>query len=451
MKIQTSVGRALPPIVLSLLVGFASYGLFADDEPNAIRSLFRDPTGVISTTGSLSLGNPFNQSLGTNSRSCATCHQVGDGMSVTPPHIQERFNATLGLDPIFRPNDGSNCDNLDVSSLSARENAFSLLRFKGLIRIGLDVPTNAEFEVVDVDNPYNCSSKTTLSMYRRPLPSTNLRFLTTVMWDGRESFPGNTLVQNLLHQANDATTGHAQGAPISSAVQQQIVDFELGLNTAQVFDHAAGELNDDRASGGPVALSKQFFVVGINDPLNPPFTPEAFDIFKPWLSIPGHDSEDVARRSVARGEQLFNTKPIVITGVAGLNDLPGLGTVHGFCTTCHNTPNVGNHSVPLAINIGISDASRRTPDMPLFTLRNKADHTLIVQTMDPGRAMVTGRWADIGKTKGPILRGLAARAPYFHNGSAATFEDVIDFYVTRFGVSFTPQERADIVNFLRSL
>ena len=301
-----------------------------------------------------------------------------------------------------------------------------------------------------VDNPYGCSSNSTLSMYRRPLPSTNLRFLSTVMWDGRESFKGNTLVQNLMHQANDATTGHAQGAPISPTQQQQIVDFELGLHTAQIRDHAAGELNDEGARGGPSALSQQAFFVGINDPLNPPFTPEAMDIFKPWLNVEGEGRIDLARLSIARGEQLFNTKPINISGVAGLNDLLGVTAFSGTCTTCHNTPNVGNHSVPLAIDIGISDASRRTPDMPLFTLENNASHAQ-VKTMDPGRAMVTGKWADIGKTKGPILRGLSARSPYFHNGAAATFDDVLDFYVTRFGLSFTTQERTDLVNFLGSL
>jgi cytochrome c peroxidase len=57
--------------------------------------------------------------------------------------------------------------------------------------------------------------------------------------------------------------------------------------------------------------------------------------------------------------------------------------------------------------------------MPLYTLRNL--HTgEVMRTTDPGRAMVTGRWKDIGRFKGPILRGLAARAPYFHNGFAAT-------------------------------
>ena len=65
--------------------------------------------------------------------------------------------------------------------------------------------------------------------------------------------------------------------------------------------------------------------------------------------------------------------------------------------------------------------------------------------------MVTGKWADIGKFKGPILRGLAARAPYFHNGSAASFDEVLDFYETRFHIGLTPQERADLVAFLKAL
>jgi cytochrome c peroxidase len=74
-----------------------------------------------------------------------------------------------------------------------------------------------------------------------------------------------------------------------------------------------------------------------------------------------------------------------------------------------------------------------------------------VETTDPGRAMISGRWADIGRFKGPVLRALSARAPYFHNGSAATFDEVIDFYENRFHIGLTPQERADLIAFLRSL
>jgi len=106
--------------------------------------------------------------------------------------------------------------------------------------------------------------------------------------------------------------------------------------------------------------------------------------------------------------------------------------------------------VALPLNIGLTDASRRTSDMPLYTLVNKTTGAT-VQTTDPGRALVTGKWKDIGKFKGPILRGLAARAPYFHNGFAATLDDVLSFYVGRFGVTLTAAERADLLRFLQSL
>jgi len=88
--------------------------------------------------------------------------------------------------------------------------------------------------------------------------------------------------------------------------------------------------------------------------------------------------------------------------------------------------------------------------LPVFTLlANTTGAT--VQTTDPGRALITGKWADIGKVKGPILRGLASRAPYFHNGSSATLADVLVFYDMRFNIGFTSQEKADLIAFLNSL
>jgi cytochrome c peroxidase len=65
--------------------------------------------------------------------------------------------------------------------------------------------------------------------------------------------------------------------------------------------------------------------------------------------------------------------------------------------------------------------------------------------------LISGKWSDVGKVKGPILRGLAARPPYFHNGSAATLKDVVEFYDTRFSIGFTEQEKSDLVAFLRAL
>ena len=87
---------------------------------------------------------------------------------------------------------------------------------------------------------------------------------------------------------------------------------------------------------------------------------------------------------------------------------------------------------------------------PFYTLkRNQSGET--VQTTDPGRALITGKWADIGKFEGPILRSLAARAPYLHNGSAATLADVVKFYNDRFSIGLTDQDKADLVALLRSL
>lgn len=85
-----------------------------------------------------------------------------------------------------------------------------------------------------------------------------------------------------------------------------------------------------------------------------------------------------------------------------------------------------------------------------FALRHKITGQT-VQTTDPGRALVTGRWQDIGRFKGPTLRALAPRAPYFHNGSAKDLDEVVRFYNDRFGIGFTDQERDDLVAFLKAL
>ena len=324
------------------------------------------------------------------------------------------------------------------------------------------VPANAEFTVLSNDNPYGCTSTSAISVYRRPLPTTNLPFLTTVMWDGRETFknPDGTfkpITDDLAHQAVDATTGHAQGAVPSPEQVQQIVDFETQIFTAQTHDRSAGDLNADGAKGGPDQLSKQQFFIGINDPLglNPtgaPFSSQIFDIYNNWAHINDRDYDEhtAAQRAVARGESLFNTLQIPITGVAGLNDVLHQQTINGFCGTCHDSPNVGDHSVPAPLNIGLADLSHRTPDLPLLTVMCNATGQ-IVQVTDIGRAMVTGKCVDIGKFKGPILRGLAGRAPYFHNGSAATLMDAVSFYDTRFNLHLSQQDKDALVAFLKTL
>ena len=115
---------------------------------------------------------------------------------------------------------------------------------------------------------------------------------------------------------------------------------------------------------------------------------------------------------------------------------------------------VGDHSVPAPLRIGTDAASPvgglDVSGLPVYTLRHKVTGETKVTT-DPGRALITGKWQDVGRFKGPILRGLAGRAPYFHNGSARDLAAVVDFYDQRFGIGFTDAEKADLVAFLGCL
>ena len=82
--------------------------------------------------------------------------------------------------------------------------------------------------------------------------------------------------------------------------------------------------------------------------------------------------------------------------------------------------------------------------------------------LDAGRSDVTGHAGDRGAFKTPTLRQVAATAPYMHDGSFATLEQVVDFY-DRGGnpnpnldhrlrpLRLTADDRAALVAFLRAL
>jgi len=502
--------RGVAILVTALLLGAG--GLVATaDNPNRILppfQIFPDPGGAFAT---VNLGrptdtatNPFFQDLGSNGRRCVTCHEPSDAWSVTPQHIQQRFAATSGMDAIFRPVDGATCPSADVSTVEERRRAYSLLLSRGLIRVGIAVPANADYQVIGVYNQYGCNATDVISTYRRPLPTTNLPFLSAVMFDGRESSPttgttkivyGNyptSLLSDLAHQSLDATVGHAQGDGTrpTPEEQQQIVDFETKLFTAQVYDRLAGDLRDDGAQGGPAVLSKQPFFISVNSSVHfllpafeqpgglltagdGQFTSNIFNLYGPWAQSSG-DDQSAARSSIARGEQLFNTLQIPISGVAGINDdvkagglvAGGIPTLQGTCGTCHDTPNVGNHSFPTPLDIGTGDPSPTNrfvnlggldvSYLPEITVCRKDAVTgqptnQCKTTTDLGQALIDGKFDHVGKIKGPILRGLAGRAPYFHNGSAATLMDIVDFYDVRFHLGLSQQDKNDLTAFLETL
>jgi cytochrome c peroxidase len=445
---KNSVWMTIATVAAGLAAGRVIVGQTAADLPNLWG--FPNHSGMVrtfSTAGYIGRQGPFFQSLGTNGRACATCHDPANGWSASADAIEKRFRLTRGADPIFRTNDGSDCPG---------QGQYTLLRSRGLFRVSLAIPSGAEFTLESVEDPFGCNSRPSdIGMYRRPLPTANLAFVTSLMWDGRETMPGQGLDEGLAHQSITATLGHAEALTAPTAAQQAaIVAFQRSLFVAQSEDRSAGRLTASNGGGGPEGLASEPFYPGINDPvgLNPtgaPFSPIVFTLFGEWAN-----SADPHRRLIAAGERIFNTKQFVIAGVPGLNDrfLGGAPLATGTCTICHDTPNVGNHSVPAPLDIGVADPGRAS-FLPVYRfLCNSGPRAgASIRTTDPGRAMVTGRCEDIGKFKGPTLRALASRAPYFHNGSARTLAEVVAFYESRFNTGFSPVERAALIAFLSAL
>jgi cytochrome c peroxidase len=490
----------LRQILFGLLGGVGAAGLVHADAVllNGQLTLGVDATGVIGTykvDGPIDKHNEFFQSLGTNGRSCSTCHNADQAMSFTPAHAQTLYDQTRGADPLFASVDGANCPEVASKDRAGH----SLMLQKGLIRIPMAVPASAQYSISVVHDPYGCALRIdpvtkvlTASVYRRPLPTANVSFLSAVMFDGREtiaplttlsSFPVN-LRTDLVHQALDATLNHAQAAAAPTDAQlNSIVDFELALFSGQIWDNQAGLLIDGGAMGGPINLSAQPYYPTMNDTLGADmygiaFNPVSMTLYSAWEASATDGRAEYrpnARAEIAAGEKLFNSAPMTISNVRGLNDNAALNkptTFAGTCATCHDTPNIGHHSLPLPLDIGVGHTSNPSlepdpivaaavqelsePDLPVFLISNcpnpfNAGQAESFYTTDPGKYLVTGSCGDLNRVKGPILRGLAARAPYFHNGAAANLHELVNFYNQRFQMALSEQQKNELVAFLNSL
>jgi cytochrome c peroxidase len=54
----------------------------------------------------------------------------------------------------------------------------------------------------------------------------------------------------------------------------------------------------------------------------------------------------------------------------------------------------------------------------------------------------------VNRGKGPVLRGLAARAPYFHNGASTNLEKLVNFYNNRFAMELSDEQKKQPIAFL---
>jgi hypothetical protein len=433
-------------------------------------------------------GHPFFEPLGSNGRACISCHQPADGMSLSAATVRERWRVTGGTDPVFAAIDGSNCPNLPQAAAASH----SMLLEHGLFRIErawpvtefAGRPVTPDFTIAVVRDPHGCNSGPgygpeagRISVYRRPRPVSNLKYLIAVGFaydpkqgltlprdpDGGGYLAGNLMADNrtvnLRLQMEDAARTHLQMmGPLPAETIAALREFELSLSTAQQSSHTGGALDTLGAIGGPATLRDSqpgaLGSIGVR----------VFSEFGAWENIPPGEAarltpEQLAwRQSVARGARVFREKTFLITDSSGINSPMGFGNpVRNSCVFCHNMTRMGNDVAPGQVDLGTTTMpfSDPQPDFPLFRItctgRPHPFYGRVILTHDPGFALTTGRCADVGKITLQSMRGLSARAPYFANGSAETLGEVIDYYERRYNIGYTPQEKQDLINLMSAL
>ncbi|MGP0074527.1 MAG: MFS transporter [Bryobacteraceae bacterium] len=450
---------------------------FADD---------RGRVGIVNASGPVNTeGHPFFEPLGANGRACITCHQPAYAMTISAAAIRERWNATQGKDPLFATIDGSNCPDLPQE----KESSHSLLLDRGLIRLALPWPpakAKPEFTIDVVSDPTGCntsavyglhSAHPAVSVFRRPRMAANLKYVTNptpqfaLKLGGladRDPETGNPVSMNFMadarepslrSQARTAAREHEERqAPISDAALQRIVDFESQLYVAQIFDGKAGNLAE--ASGppalGPWAMvNHRTGVLGDND-----YDP-VFQLFDAWKR-PAQSGQDEFRASVARGNDIFMFRQFWLRDATHINSI-GLGNpLKRTCATCHNAQmtgqdlsagwvDVGTTNYPTWTEPPLYSESRELPVFKITCDKDAPPHPYlgrVIYTSDPGRALISGRCVDVGSIVMQQFRGLAARAPYFSNGSAKSLRELVDFYDRRFDMKLSEREKQDLINFL---
>src|SRR6185312_14705327 len=206
----------------------------ADELPDVTRLPnnfpFLDQAGTsatFSTAGFVDLGNAFHVPQGSNGRSCESCHLVQAGWSIRPADVELKFLLTRGTDPIFNLLD-ANSPTADVSTVQARSSAYGMLR-KGLFRRSGNVPANAEYEIVAVDDPLHAGGTPThFEFFRRPLATANFHIARNVGWHDQNGDLTGNVHAGLVAQAAGNITGAQQGSPPTTQTVESIAVYEEG-------------------------------------------------------------------------------------------------------------------------------------------------------------------------------------------------------------------------------
>ena len=499
---------ATATIGLASLAAAAEWWAPGDGRPLPAEALYANAAGalgILNTAGTIDTrDHPFFAPLGTNGRGCVTCHQPADAMALSVATVRERWDATGGQDPLFAAIDGRNCPHLPAGDPAAH----SLLLTRGLIRVASPWPPRdaagaalpVEFTLEVVRDPTGCnthpvyglqSPQPTVSVYRRPRPVANTKYLThsnfgvgpfiaksglPAVRDPETGLPtsmnmmADARATTLKAQAADAARSHLElPRGLAPDALQGLVAFEAQIYAAQARDAAAGDL-----TGGPPGFGPRNLAAAPAGVLGNNTTRYVFPLGEGWPAANvtggsgGASAQQEGRAAIARGHDVFMFRTFFIRDSMHLNSV-GLGNpVKRTCSTCHGMHmtgmdvangwmDIGTTNLPWAREAPLNPWTTDAPQLPLFKITCNADiapHAFlgrVIYTQDPGRALVSGKCNDVGAIVMQQFRGLAARAPYFSNGSAATLRELVDFYDRRYSIGYSEQEKRDLVAFLSAL
>jgi len=347
--------------------------------------------------------------LGGNGRSCADCHMPSEGFQLSPAAAQARFEALQverehnpnADDPLFRPVDA---DDFRINGDNAID--FSNLLENGLIRITMPLPLNVKLIDPITGQP---SEETSVDLWRAVMPVPNVAI----------TGPDGVLPIWPPGAPRPPIMGQDPNGPNRQGGYQHDARFGTLQEQARgaLFAHAQVSVEPPARMLDDLAAFQQTL-----------FSSPGVELLAGAIlsgSTPFPDPDPELNELEQQGKVTFNRACAQCHG----------GTLHPSGSTPETTfvrPLVRYHNIQTACPRPATDGFAPCPERLARNARTYritlANGIQFVTTSDPGRLLLTGQPADLGVMDITQLRGISNTAPYFHNNSAATLEEVLDHY-----------------------
>ena len=240
--------------------------------------------------------------MGTNGRTCETCHDARSAWTTSAEVMSELFESTAGTHPLFVSlHDSGIRPDAPTGTLSEKRAAFKTLLQFGVHRFTRTNHVGIDYDVIAVDDPWGWSTPASFANFRRA--GTNMGNVNRVASSTTTGTPNPTVRAQLEGPMNGATRFHAQTTvPVPMEKRVAGADFMLGLSFAQAIDNIAGRWTR-RARGADRPTWRRSRTR--SSAASTSTTPGRRVRRRPRRQ-PGCSLRNRQREQIARGQELFN-------------------------------------------------------------------------------------------------------------------------------------------------